>query len=62
MEQGDAHENMRFVHRIEITDALKSIVHLFELPCLSLTGLGLAQAYQGVAVSDKAHTAFSRAK
>ena len=33
------HEIMRFVYRIEIIDALKPIVHLFELPCLPLTGL-----------------------
>ena len=38
-EQGDAHEFMRFVYRIEIIDALKPIVHLFELPYLPLTGL-----------------------
>ena len=37
--QGDAHEIMRFVYRIEIIDALKPIVHLFELPYLPLTGL-----------------------
>jgi len=37
--QGDAHVIMRFIYRIEIIDALKPIVHLFELPCLPLTGL-----------------------
>ena len=36
---GDAHVFMRFVYRIEIIDALKPIVHLFELPCLPLTDL-----------------------
>ena len=41
LRQGDAHEFMRFVYRIEIIDALKPIVHLFELPCLPLTGLDL---------------------
>ena len=39
--QGDAHEIMRFMYRIEIIDALKPIVHLFELPYLPLTGLDL---------------------
>jgi len=39
--QGDAHEIMRFVYCIEIINALKPIIHLFELPCLPLTGLDL---------------------
>ena len=32
--QWDAHAIMRFVYRIEIVNALKPIVHIFELPCL----------------------------
>lgn len=32
--QWDAHAIMRFVYRIEIVNALKPIMHIFELPCL----------------------------
>jgi len=54
--QGDAHEIMLFVYRIEIIDALtrseacaKPTVHFFELPYLPLTGL---QCHKLIAISQ----------